>query len=271
MLMLLKLLLLLLVLNPFPDDASIKIAMCQIFVLDGDRSGNLKRMENAIVEAKKAGAGLICFPETSLYGWVNPDAHKRACPIPGKDSDSLCALAKKHQVYLCAGLCEKEDKDLYDAAVLIDDKGKLLLKHRKINVLAHLMDPPYQVGKKVQAVDTPLGKVGLLICADTFKEDVLKRMAELKPDLVLVPYGWAAPEKDWPKHAKSLANVVGNTAKFIKAPVVGTNLVGAISKGPWKGFVYGGQSVAKDEKGQTLALAADRDKEIVVFTCEKRD
>ena len=35
------------------------------------------------------------------------------------------------------------------------------------------------------------GRVGVLICADTFKSDILQAMTSLKPDLVLVPYGWS--------------------------------------------------------------------------------
>jgi predicted amidohydrolase len=57
---------------------TIKVAMCQIFSLDGDRGGNFVRIENAVRQAKDAGAEIICFPGTVILGWVNPDAHKRA-------------------------------------------------------------------------------------------------------------------------------------------------------------------------------------------------
>ncbi|HUT47519.1 MAG TPA: carbon-nitrogen hydrolase family protein, partial [Sedimentisphaerales bacterium] len=162
---------------------SIKAAMCQIFTLDGDRRGNFVRIENAIREAKDAGADIACFPETAIFGWVNPDAHKRACPIPGEDSDRLCKLAKDCNLYLCIGLAEKQGGNLYDSALLIDNKGNILLKHRKINLLAELMSPPYTPGDSIDAVETKFGKIGLLICADTHDSKILKRMAVLKPDL----------------------------------------------------------------------------------------
>ena len=112
-------------------------------------------------------------------------------------------LAKKYNTYLCVGLCEKEGENLYDSVILIDSKGKILLKHRKINILSELMTPAYTPGENINAVQTEYGKIGLLICADTFKEDIIGKMAELKPDLLLVPYGWAAPENSacrycWP-------------------------------------------------------------------------
>lgn len=241
-----------------------KAAICQIFCLDGDRRGNFVRIENAIGEAKDAGADIACFPETALLGWVNPDAHKRAHPIPGEDSDRLCRLAEDYNLYLCIGLAEKQESNLYDSVVLIDNKGNILLKHRKINLLTELMSPPYTPGERIDAVETKFGKIGLLICADTHDNTILKRMAALKPDLLLVPYGYAAVEDDWPGHGKKLEKVVTNTARKTKAFVIGTNLVGEITKGPWKGRIYGGQSVAVDGTGRVVTIAKDRDRDIII-------
>jgi predicted amidohydrolase len=240
---------------------TVKAAICQIFCLDGDRRGNFVRIESAIREAKDAGAEIACFPETAILGWVNPDAHKRAQPIPGEDSDKLCKLAKDYDLHLCIGLAEKEGCRLYDSAVLIDSKGNILLKHRKINLLAELMSPPYAPGENIDVVDAKFGKIGLLICADTHDSKILKRMATLKPDLLLVPYGYAAAENQWPEHGKELEKVVTNTAKKAGAFVIGTNLVGEITRGPWKGRIYGGQSVAADKTGRVMIVAKDRDRD----------
>jgi len=245
---------------------SIKIAMAQIFSLDGDRSGNFVRVENAIREAKNGAAEIVCFPETVILGWVNPEAHERACPIPGEDSGRLCELAKEYRIYLCAGLAEKAGTKLYDSAVLIDATGRILLKHRKINILTELMNPPYRPGKEVNAVETKFGKIGLLICADTHKDKILKRMAALKPDLLLVPYGYAELENNWPEHGKQLEKVVNEAGRKIGASVIGTNLVGEITKGAWKGRIFGGHSVAADKNGKTLAIATDRDRDIKIVS-----
>jgi predicted amidohydrolase len=245
---------------------TVKIAMAQIFSLDGDRSGNFVRIENAIREAKACTADIICFPEMVILGWVNPDAHDRACPIPGEDSGRLCELAERYEIYLCAGLAEKDGTRLYDSAVLIDKRGRILLKHRKINILTELMTPPYTPGKGVNAVDTEFGKIGLLICADTHKGKILELMGELKPDLLLVPYGYAELENNWPEHGKVLERVVNNAGRKTGAVVVGTNLVGEITKGLWKGRIFGGHSVAADKNGKTLTIGADRERDINVIS-----
>lgn len=241
----------------------VQVAMCQTVCLDGDRRGNLARIESAVAEAAEAGAQIICLPEMAIYGWVNPEAHRRARPIPGADADVLCRMARQYRVFLCVGLAEKEGSSLYDAAILIDDAGCILLKHRKMNLLSELMTPPYTPGREVRAVDTPFGRIGLLICADTHDESILRKMAEFRPSLVLVPYGYAAPEEAWPGHGVELEQVVANAATLIGAPVVGANLVGRISHGPWKGRTYAGHSVAADRGGRVLATARDFDKEVV--------
>ncbi|MBN1806139.1 MAG: carbon-nitrogen hydrolase family protein [Sedimentisphaerales bacterium] len=240
----------------------VQVAMCQIFSLDGDREGNFIRIENAVEQAKEAGAEIICFPETVILGWVNSDAHQRAYSIPGKDSKRLCKLAEDYESYICVGLAEKEANNLYDSAVLINDTGQILLKHRKINLLSELMSPPYTPGGTVDVVDTKFGRIGLLICADTHSDDILNKMTELKPDLLLVPYGYAAPDNQWPEHGKELEEVVKTTAVKTGTPVVGTNLVGEITKGPWQGRIYGGYSIAVDETGGTISVAKDRDRDI---------
>jgi predicted amidohydrolase len=244
----------------------IRTAICQIFCLDGDREGNFARIEHALAEASEAEARLACFPESSLLGWVNAAAHQRACPIPGVDSDRLCRMAKQYGLYVCIGLDESDNGLLYGSAILIDPAGQILLKHRKIHVLPELMTPPYTPGNEtdVAAVTTPLGRIGLLICADTFVPRLLDRVRALAVDVLLVPYGWAAPETQWPGHGNELHRVVHATATSIGAAVVGTDLVGQITCGPWAGQVYGGQSIAVDAQGNTLAIAADRDRDIQI-------
>jgi len=149
--------------------------------------------------------------------------------------------------------------------VLIDNSGNILLKHRKIILLAELMRPPYTPGESINAVETKFGQIGLLICADTHDGKILKRMAALKPDLLLVPYGYAAAEDEWPGHGKKLEKIVTNTARKTKAFVIGTNLVGEITHGPWKGRTYGGQSVAADKMGGVIVVAKDRDRDINII------
>ncbi len=249
------------------SEKMVRIAVCQTFCIDSDREGNFRRIEYALESAAKQGAQLACFPETAILGWVNPEAHELADPIPGPTAERIAELARKHKLMICIGLAEKAGDKLYDSVILVGPDGKILSKHRKINILTELMDPPYTPGKRqdIRAVDTPLGRIGLLICADTFKEELVQAAGEQSPDLLLVPYGWAADKSEWPQHAERLAAVVSATAKRAGCPVVGTDLVGRITSGPWTGKTYGGQSVVADREGKLLMVLRDRDVEMRVI------
>ena len=246
------------------------MAVCQILCIDGDREGNFRRVEYALEHARAEHADIAAFPESVVLGWENPDAHRLSAPIPGADSTRVAALAQKYHLMISIGLDEEDGGKLYDTAILIDRTGSILWKHRKLNVLAYLMDPPYSEGlaEGIGIVETEFGRIGLVICADTFQDSVAKRIAELAPDLMLVPYGWAAPIDQWPEHAKELERLVVRRAKEWECPVVGTDLVGEMTHGPWKGRTYGGASVVVDAAGKVLHMLRDRDTEVRTVTLQ---
>ncbi len=240
----------------------VRVAACQIQCIDGDRLGNFKRIENRLQKLKNVD--IACFPESCLLGWLNPEAHTIANRIPGIDTDFICGLAKKFNIMIAIGLAEKNGDKLYDSVILIDKMGKIILTHRKINLLSWLMNPPYTPGDKISVVDTEFGRIGLLICADTFKKDILKQMKEKKPDILIVSYGWAEKREKWPRHGKLLERLVKSVSKNLNAYVIGTDLLGEISHGPWTSYVYGGQSVIVDNKGELLAVGKDRQRDIII-------
>lgn len=245
---------------------AVKVAVCQILAIDGDREGNFRRIEYAIETARGGGAELAVFPELVILGWENPDAHWLATAIPGEDSDRVGELASRYGVMIAIGLDEKDGERLYDSVILVDRRGTLLWKHRKLEVLAELMEPPYATGRveDIGVVETELGRIGMLICADTFVDEYVEQIGEQRPDLVVVPYGWAAEKETWPEHAKSLEELVKRRAAQWKCPVIGADLVGAMTRGPWAGRTFGGASVVADGSGMVIARLRDRDVEVRV-------
>jgi predicted amidohydrolase len=210
---------------------------------------------------------VICFPETVDLGWVNAAAHDLAQPIPGPVSDRVAALARELGVHIAIGLTEKVEGGIHDAAILVGPDGKILLKHRKINNFVDLLTPPYLNGGKedIRIAETPLGRIGILICADTFVQEHLTILRDLKPDLVLVPYGWAAPPEEWPGHGESLKETVSKAAQAIGAPVIGPSCLGEITTGPWKGRTYEGESAAADGGGRILFFGLTGRRQVAVF------
>ena len=245
----------------------VRLAICQILVIDSDREGNFRRIEYALEQAAGQHAQIAVFPESSILGWENPDAHRMATPIPGADSNRIASLARKYGMMIAIGLDEKDGDHFYDSAILVDKSGKLLWKHRKINVLPELMTPPYSQGRPedIGVVDTEFGKIAVLICADTFSDAFVERMKTLKPDLMLVPYGWAATNDKWPGHSKELEDLVSRRAAQVRCPMAGVDLVGEMIHGPWTGWTYGGSSFVADGNGRILLTARDRDTDLRVI------
>lgn len=245
---------------------TVKVAVCQVLAIDGDREGNFRRIDYALEAARGYGAELAVFPESVILGWENPDAHALATPIPGEDSERVRELAARYGVMVAIGRDEKDGERLYDSAILVDRRGELLWKHRKLEVLPELMDPPYAAGRAddIGVVETELGRIGMLICADTFVDEWAARIESLRPDLVVVPYGWAAEKEKWPEHAKALEELVKRRAEQWKCPVVGADLVGVMTRGQWAGRTFGGASVVADGSGTVIARLRDRDVEVRV-------
>ena len=246
---------------------TVRVAVCQILVIDSDREGNFRRIEYALDRAASEHADIAVFPESAILGWENPEAHQLAEPIPGKDSLRIAALARQYKLMIAIGLDEKAGGRLYDSAILVDKTGTLLWKHRKTNVLPELMTPPYSEGTPdgIGVVETEFGRIAVLICADTFVDAHFKRIQSLKPDLLLVPYGWAAPNEEWPGHSKILEAIVRRRSAELRCPMVGVDLVGEMTHGPWKGRTYGGSSFVADGAGQILLTLRDRDTDLSVI------
>eukprot|EP00164_Ancoracysta_twista_P014542 GFYU01023721.1.p1 GENE.GFYU01023721.1~~GFYU01023721.1.p1 ORF type:complete len:329 (-),score=69.97 GFYU01023721.1:20-1006(-) len=264
--------------------SSVKVAMAQIMILASDREGNMIRINNAAAKAAAQGAEIVVFPEMSIYGWINPGVFNTSQPIPGKDSDALAQIAIKHGVMIACGLAERdpvETSHVYDSAVLIDRDGTIVSKHRKVHILADLMTPAYTPGpldtSNIFAVDTRLGRIGLLICADTMPwsdhGQVLELMQKAQPQLVIVPYGIVAPFDHWPAHGGDFVNIVKETARNVTASVVGVDSVGQVLDGPWRGQTVGGFSTAvtpvsagdaASTEIRVLAVAADRDVDLTI-------
>jgi predicted amidohydrolase len=260
----------LLIASPFAWSAgtkTVRVAVCQILAIDGDREGNFRRIEYALQTAQAGQADIAVFPESVILGWENPEAHKLATPIPGKDSDRIADLARKYKLMIAIGLDEKDGERLYDSAILVDKSGKLLWKHRKINVLAELMTPPYSEGRPddIGVVETEFGRIALLICADTFQDANIARIQSMKPDLLLVPYGWAAENKEWPQHSDELKKLIQRRSAELKVPFVGVDLVGEMTHGPWAGQTYGGSSFVADGTGKIILTLRDRDVDLQII------
>lgn len=241
-----------------------KIAMCQMLSEYGRPEENLSRAKEMLRDAARQGAQLALLPECLDLGWANPEAHEMAQPIPGAHSDRLCTWAAEYGLYVCAGLTERDGGKLYNTAVLIDKRGKLLGKHRKINLLTEIEGSGlYSVGSKLEVFDTELGKLGIDICADNARSSMVlgEALCRMGAEIILSPSSWAVPaDSRRAYYGAEWYEPYGKLTKLYGVPVVGVSNVGPVTGGAWAGWKCIGNSIAlfgDGESGVTLPYGED--------------
>jgi len=171
--------------------ASIRVGLGQLLVEGGEPERNLQRAAQLVEEAARKQCDIVLLPEVLDLGWTHPSARTEAQPVPGPHSDRFCRLARDSGVYVCAGLTERADGRVYNAAVLIDRKGDIILKYRKINCLV-VEQPFYAIGQSLSVVETPFGIVGVNICADNYHDalHIGHVLARMGAQIILSPSSW---------------------------------------------------------------------------------
>lgn len=236
----------------------LKVAMIQMKVIFDDILSNLERASKFIQLAAQEGAEICVLPECLDLGWGNPKAYELSCPIPGKVSDTYCSLAKEHGVYLVAGLTEKCNKRVYNTALLISNEGEILHKHRKINVLTGVEDV-YSIGDRIAITETPLGTIGIDICADNleYSLSIGHTLARMGAQLILSPSAWAVtPDRDVEKepYGQEWHIPYQELSRLYHIPIVGVSNVGEVTDGAWRGWKAIGNSIAYDSDGEVLSI-----------------
>ncbi len=235
------------------------LALAQMIVKGGDKARNLAHATEMIQEAARAGADLVLLPEAMDLGWTHPSALTQADPIPdGETCLRLRTAARDHRVFVCSGLTEKAGDKIYNAAVLIDAAGNLLLRHRKLNEL-EIGHPYYQQGDRLNVCQTKFGTIGLMICADAFaKDQVLTRsLCYMGADIILSPSAWAVPpnhDNEREPYGGTWERVYCPVAKEYAVWIAGVSNVGTMTAGPWEGHNCIGCSQVVDPTGKQVVF-----------------
>jgi predicted amidohydrolase len=234
-----------------------RIGMAQILVEGGRPQANLNRAADAIGQAAAQGCRLVVLPECLDLGWADPCARDLAQPIPGPHVELLARAARAHHVYVAAGLVERSGDRLFNAAVLLDATGQVLVHHRKINELDIALDL-YAIGDRLGVAATELGTLGLNICADNFGSSLAigHVLARMGAQVILSPSAWAVPadhDNTREPYGRLWQDAYHELARLYDVTVIGVSNVGPITGGPWRGRKCIGCSLAVGPDGAVLA------------------
>ncbi len=157
----------------------VKAAAAQISPVLESRSGTIDKVAEAIIKASVNEADIIVFPETVVpyypyFSFVKPAVafrkdhiklYEESVVVPGKETDFIGTLAKEHKIVVVLGVNELDNGTLYNAQLVFDTTGELVLNRRKITPTYHeRMIWGQGDGSGLKAVDTSIGRIGALAC-----------------------------------------------------------------------------------------------------------
>ena len=164
------------------------VAVVQAAPVAFDCERTLERAARLVTEAAAAGARLVVFPEAFVPGYPKgadfgarvgsrtPEGrewfrryHASAIDVPGSATERLGKIAREHGVFLVIGVIERSGGTLYCTALFVGPDGTLLGKHRKLMPTAmERLIWGFGDGSTLPVIDTPLGRIGAVICWENY-------------------------------------------------------------------------------------------------------
>jgi N-carbamoylputrescine amidase len=250
--------------------------------MTAEKEENLARAEEAIAEAARRGAQIVCLPElfTGYYFCQveDPAYFDLAEPIPGASEARLARAAQKHRVVLIGSLFEKRLPGLYhNTATVHDSSGQLLGIYRKM----HIPEDPLYFEKYYftpgdtgfRVFDTAVAAVGPLVCWDQWFPEAARLTALRGADILCYPtaIGWHPREKAafgtaqhdaWETMMR--AHAIANGVYVCAVNRVGHEVLAG------EGLEFWGGSFVCDPFGRIVAKASHDREEILLATCDRR-
>lgn len=146
-----------------------------------DQGATVDKACKLIEEAAKQGAELIVLPEALIPGgpyWAWHMSVREGVPfflqlyensveIPSEVTRRLGETAKRCNVYVVAGVSERDKKSLYNTLIFFNDQDEIMGKHRKLKSTgAEKLVWGEGDGSTHRVYDTPYGYLGGLICGE---------------------------------------------------------------------------------------------------------
>jgi predicted amidohydrolase len=256
--------------------AVVRVAAVQCYSRMGRITANRKLLTDLVTRAAGLGAKIVVLPECAAHGYMQPadgtvwsvKAREESGELPvqsvaesltGSTRQHFAALARELEIYLTVPFIEidQRTKTYFNTVLLVDPAGHVVAHHRK----ASLWTPgdglwATEAPALCKPVDSPYGRLGLMICHDVHIMPPVLKQAGV--DIVLYSVGWYGPNTEsWYREMFPQRYVVPNNFAVIAA-----NWSADPSGESWHGTGY---SCIIRSDGVVLAMAqSPDDAEIVI-------
>ena len=205
---------------------------------------NCRLYEPFIRDAARQKADLVVLGETLTYVNLGKNPSEIAETIPGPATDYFGQLARKHGLYIVAGLFERDGNLVYNSAVLLGPDGTVAGKYRKTCLPRSEVDAGVCPGHDYPVFETRFGKLGMMVCYDGFFPEVARELTDRGAEVIAWPVWGCNPLLARARACENHVYVVSSTYE----DVAHNWMISAV-------FDHSGETIAQADKWGTVAVA----------------
>ena len=167
---------------------SVRVAVVQAGSTLFDTPATMAKLRRLATSASEQGARLALFSEAFVGGYPkgldfgarvgsrSPEGRdwfrryfESAIDVPGPETEEMGAVAREAGMHMVVGVVERAGGTLYCSVLFFGEDGRLLNTHRKLMPTAmERLIWGFGDGSTMEVVDTPLGRVGAVICWENY-------------------------------------------------------------------------------------------------------
>jgi predicted amidohydrolase len=228
-----------------PDSRIARLAAVHYQPRDGETPREkCEQFAPLIAEAADKDVDLVVLPETLTYFHGKGTYADAAESIPGPSTEYFGKLAKQHDLYIVAGLLERDQHLIYNVAVLIGPDGNVVGKYRKVTLPRGEIEGGIMPGDSYPVFQTRFGKVGMMVCYDGFFPEVARELSNRGAEVIAWPVWGCNPLLGAARACENHVYVVSSTYTDVSRDW----MISAV-------YGHDGNPLAKAEQWGTLAIA----------------
>lgn len=171
----------------------LRVAMLHLAPVVADVAHNRALAEQGLARAAALGAQWVITPELFITGYKFAEVIGTDWILPQPDPwmQQFCRQVAHHGVTVFLSHPERDPDAglMYNTVFVIGPDGRIIGRHRKVKALRG-PESWSSPGAEVAPIDCGGAKVGVVICADAYRNDVAGILKERGAQLLVSPASW---------------------------------------------------------------------------------